>query len=222
MTWMPGQVCVAAVEAVDITGAWLTVTAAGAMHVMHVSDEASEFLAELELTLGEGPSLDVHDSAGPVLARDLASAEAAGRWPGFAAAACQAGARAVFAFPLHTGATRMGVLGLYRDRPGPLNAVQIGTALLLADTMTLLLLESLGAAAGDCTALAGPVQGQMPGLTLHRAEIDQATGMLTVQLGTGVSEAFARLRAYSFSQDRRIADVAREIITRRLRLQPDP
>lgn len=30
---------------------------------------------------------------------------------------------------------------------------------------------------------------------LHRAEIDQATGTLTVQLGVPVAEAFARLRA---------------------------
>jgi AmiR/NasT family two-component response regulator len=52
-------------------------------------------------------------------------------------------------------------------------------------------------------------------------EIDQATGMLTVQLGVTAAEAFARLRAYSYSQDRRLADVARDIVTRRLRLQPD-
>jgi AmiR/NasT family two-component response regulator len=52
-------------------------------------------------------------------------------------------------------------------------------------------------------------------------EIDQATGMLTVQLGVTAAEAFARLRAYAYSQDRRLADVARDIVTRRLRLTPD-
>jgi AmiR/NasT family two-component response regulator len=45
--------------------------------------------------------------------------------------------------------------------------------------------------------------------------------MLTVQLGVTAAEAFARLRAYAYSQDRRLADVARDIVTRRLRLQPD-
>jgi AmiR/NasT family two-component response regulator len=52
--------------------------------------------------------------------------------------------------------------------------------------------------------------------------IDQATGMLTGQLGVGAAEAFARLRAYAYAQDRRLADVAGDIVARRLRLHPDP
>jgi hypothetical protein len=52
------------------------------------------------------------------------------------------------------------------------------------------------------------LDGQAPDLALHRAEIDQATGMLTVQLDVPVAEAFARLRAYAYAQDRRLADVA--------------
>jgi AmiR/NasT family two-component response regulator len=57
---------------------------------------------------------------------------------------------------------------------------------------------------------------------MHRAEIDQATGMLTVQLGVPVAEAFIRLRAYAYGEDRRLADVASDIVARRLRLDPDP
>jgi ANTAR domain-containing protein len=56
----------------------------------------------------------------------------------------------------------------------------------------------------------------------HRAEVDQATGMLTVQLGVTAAEAYARLRAYAYAQDRRLADVAGDIVARRLRLHPDP
>jgi len=63
---------------------------------------------------------------------------------------------------------------------------------------------------------------QLTRLVLHRAEIDQATGMLTVQLGVPAGEAFARLRAYAYSQDRRLADVAGDIVARRLRLHRDP
>ena len=36
-------------------------------------------------------------------------------------------------------------------------------------------------------------QWQAPHLALHRAEIDQATGMLVVQLGVTAAEAFVRL-----------------------------
>jgi AmiR/NasT family two-component response regulator len=63
--------------------------------------------------------------------------------------------------------------------------------------------------------------GQSPDLAVHRAEIDQATGMLTVQLGVSAAEAFARLRAYAYAQDRRLAEVAGDIVARRLRLSPD-
>jgi AmiR/NasT family two-component response regulator len=45
--------------------------------------------------------------------------------------------------------------------------------------------------------------------------------MLTVQLGVSITEAFARLRAYAYSEDRRLADVASDIVARRLRLHPD-
>jgi hypothetical protein len=59
-------------------------------------------------------------------------------------------------------------------------------------------------------------------LALHRAEIDQATGMLTVQLDVPIADAFVRLRAYAYCQDRRLADVAGDIVARRLRLPRDP
>jgi len=65
------------------------------------------------------------------------------------------------------------------------------------------------------------VDGQSPDLALDRAEIDQATGMLTVQLDVPVAEAFARLRACAYAHDRRLAGVARDIVARRPRLRGD-
>jgi ANTAR domain len=215
------DVCAAAVTAVEVAGAWLG-AASGTQggHLMRVTDEVSEELAELQLTLGEGPGLDAAASGGAVLAADLGEREAARRWPVFAPAARQAGAAAIFAFPLQIGAIRAGVMGLYRAQPGPLSAAQLGDALTFADTATLLLLDAQDQAAGDL-ADAGP-GGQPADLTVHRAEIDQATGMLTEQLGVGIAEAFVRLRAYAYAHDRRLADLARDIVARRLRLRPDP
>jgi len=46
--------------------------------------------------------------------------------------------------------------------------------------------------------------------------------MLTVQLGVSAAEAYARLRAYAYGQDRRLAEVAGDIVARRVRLDPDP
>jgi len=188
---------------------------------MRVTDDVSEQLAELELTLGEGPCRDASTSGGPMLASDLSEMQAVRRWPVFAPAARQAGAAAIFAFPLQVGAIQAGVMGLYRERPGPLSAFQLGDALIFADTATLLLLDAQGRAGGSLGSQAGP--GDQPAdLALHRAEIDQATGMLTEQLRVGIAEAFVRLRAYAYVNDLRLTDVARDIVARRLRLDPDP
>jgi hypothetical protein len=213
--------CVAAVAAVEVSGAWLSAArGAEAGHVMCVTDEVSEQLAELQLTLGEGPGLDAAVSGGPALASDLDEIDAVRRWPVYAPAARQAGAAAMFAFPLRIGAIRAGVLALYRGRPGPLSASHLGDALLFADTATLLLLDAQEQEGGP---LAGPGPGGQPaGLALHRTEIDQATGMLTEQLGVGIAVAFIRLRAYAYAHDQRLTDVARDIVARRLRLHPDP
>ena len=214
------DVCAAVVPGVGVTGAWLSAAPDGqAGHLMQVTDEVSERLAVLQLTLGEGPLLDASASGGPVLASDLADGESGARWPAFAPAACLAGAAAVFAFPLAVGAIRAGVLGLYRDRPGLLSGFQLGDALVFADTATMLLLDGQDRDAGG----SGPGPGAQPAaLAAHRAEIDQATGMLTEQLGVGITDAFARLRTYAYVNDIQLADVARDIVARRLRLFPDP
>ena len=227
-----GDVCAAVVSEVEVTGAWLTaVRGTEAGHLMWVTDAVSERLAELHLTLGEGPSLDASGTGGPALASDLADGDSGARWPAFAPAALGVGAAAVFAFPLAVGAIRAGVLGLYRDRPGSLNGFQLGDALVFADTATLLLLDAGNLEDGneedgnreaeDQGSRAGP-GGQPAGLALHRAEIDQATGMLTEQLGVSITDAFVRLRAYAYVNDIQLADVARDIVARRLRLVPDP
>ncbi len=214
--------CAVAVATVEVTGAWLSAASDGkAGHVMRVTDALSERLSELQLTLGEGPSLDASASGDPVLTSDLGTAQAAGRWPAFGPAARAAGAAAIFAFPLRIGAIRAGVLSLYRARPGPLTSAQLGDALIFADTATLLLLDAQDQGMGGSSARSGP-RGQPGDLALHRAEIDQATGMLAEQLGNSIADAFVRLRAYAYVNDLRLTDVARDIVTRRLRLYPDP
>jgi hypothetical protein len=217
------DVCAVAVSSAELTGAWLAVArGSGPDFVMCVTDPAGEQLAELQLMLGEGPCHDVLASAAPVLAADLGDTEFGRRWPAFIPAARQLGAGAVFAFPLIVGAIRAGVLGLYRGAPGPLPDRQLGDLLILADAATVMVLGGVHGD-GDGDGEAGTaLNGQAPDLALHRAEIDQATGMLTVQLGVSAGEAFARLRAYAYSQQRRLADVAGDIVARRLRLDRDP
>ena len=46
--------------------------------------------------------------------------------------------------------------------------------------------------------------------------------MVSAQLDVAIGEAVIRLRAYVCAQDRRLSDVARDIVARRLQLTPDP
>jgi hypothetical protein len=215
------DVCAAAATSLDVSGAWVTAadgTKPG--QAMCATDVVSESLAEIQITLGEGPCHDAAVSGAPVLAANLTDGSGH-RWAVFAETALRAGAAAVFAFPLRIGAIRVGVLGLYRDKEGPLDTFQLGNALILADTATILLLDAEGRQTDVPLPGAAPVS-QSPDLAAHDAEIAQATGMLTEQLGVGITEAFARLRAYAYAQDRRLSDVAHDIVARRLRLDPDP
>ncbi len=218
------DVCAVAPRSAQLDGAWVAAARDSEPDfLMCVTDRVSEQLAEFQLTLGEGPCHDVLGSAAPVLAADLDDAEYSRRWPAFTPAARELDVGSVFVFPLIVGVIRAGVLGLYRGPAGPLPDDMLGDLLILADAAMVLLLDSARGYVPDVDVdRNGPgLDGQAPDLALHRAEIDQATGMLTVQLDVPAAQAFARLRAYAYAQDRRLADVAADIVTRRLRLHRD-
>ncbi|MER6159639.1 ANTAR domain-containing protein [Streptomyces sp. NPDC001868] len=215
------DVCTAAVAALPVGGAGLSaMSRTAASHPLCSTDDISEQLEELQLTLGEGPCVDAFVSGSAVLRPDLLTARPQDHWTVFTDAALLAGARAVFSLPLQKGAISPGVLDLYADVPTVLDAEELADALAFADLATLLLLDTRIDETG------APGDGPMPDrgfedLSTYRAEIDQASGMLTVQLGVGVEEAFVRLRAHAYARGRRLADVAADVVARRLRFSPD-
>ncbi|MGW7165673.1 ANTAR domain-containing protein [Streptomyces sp. NPDC054884] len=215
------DVCTAAVAALPVGGAGVSaMSKTTASHPLCSTNDISEQLEELQLTLGEGPCVDAFTRGSAVLSPDLLTGGLQDRWPVFADAALEAGARAVFALPLQIGAISPGVLDLYADVPTVLDAEELADALAFADLATLLLLDArideTGAQAGAPSRDHG-----FEDLGGYRAEIDQATGILTVQLGAGIDEAFVRLRAYACTQGRRLADVAADVVAHRLRFSPD-
>ena len=44
--------------------------------------------------------------------------------------------------------------------------------------------------------------------------------MVMVQLGVPIGEAMVRMRAYAFTHGRRLDEVARDVVARRLRFDP--
>jgi hypothetical protein len=207
--------CDACVQLVDASGAGLTLmNGAGRGDSRYATNEAAALIEESQFTLGEGPSLDAFGSGIPVLVPDLDSARNHGRWPVFTPGAVSAGVRAVYVFPLRTGAVRLGALVLHRVKPGDLTSGQVADALVITDVILSLLLDEMASVQGELGKRLGN------GVRLSRAEIHQATGMVSVQLGVTIEEALLRLRAYAFAHDQTIADVARDVVARRLRLMP--
>ena len=207
--------CRAAAARLGVDGASVTATSGPAVREpLSASDELSTWLEELLLTTGEGPGAEDYMFGSPVLIADLEPVTE--RWPGFAPAAVAAGARALFAFPLQAGAIRVGVLSLYRAQPGPLTSQQLGDALAFADIALQLLLDS----SAGISALAG--YHPLNGLSDSRAEVYQAVGMISVQLGVTLEEAFVRLRAHAFAASAPLHDVANDVVKRLLRFAPDP
>ena len=197
-----------------VTGAGIMLMS-GEVHrgTLSASDEVSRLMEELQYTLGEGPCVDAFRQDRVVAEPDLAGPPPpARRWLAFGPAALQAGARAVFGFPLQVGGVRLGALNLYRDRPGPLSGDQHADMLVLADVAARWVLQAqAGASPG---ALAGELEA---GADLHFA-VHNAAGIVSFQEDISVADALIRLRAFAFTSDRRLADVAQDVIARTLRL----
>ncbi len=75
---------------------------------MATTDDVSTLIEDLQFELDEGPCIDAFPQDRPVLEADLADPAVAG-WP---SPAVEAGARAIFGFPLQVGTVRLGVLSL--------------------------------------------------------------------------------------------------------------
>jgi GAF domain-containing protein len=206
--------CRAAVSCLGVDGASVTATSnMVAREPLFASDELSAQLEELQFTTGEGPGAEDLEFGAPLLIPDLDSVAA--RWPIFAPAAVMAGARALFVVPLQAGAIQVGVLAAYRSRPGPLAVTQLADALVLAEIALQMVLD---AAAGISRS---PDYQPLEGLSDRRAEVYQAVGMISVQLGVDLEEAFVRLRAHAFADGAALGDAADDVVNRRLRLDPD-
>lgn len=174
------------------------------------TSDVSALIEELQFTLGEGPCVDAYHLGRPVIEADLARPSVP-RWPAFTGPALAGGVRAVFGFPLVVGAVRLGALNLYRDRRGALTDDQHADALVMADVAAeALLVMQAGASLEGLTAALEA--GSNLGYVVH-----QAAGMVSAQLDMSVAQALVRLRAHAFGNQRPIADVAGDVVARRLR-----
>jgi len=211
--WPVARLCAACPRILGVDGAGIMLMSGDIPRgSLGTTDEVSQQIEDLQYTLGEGPCVDACRQDEVVAEPDLAR-PVPRRWPAFTPPVLRAGVRAVFAFPLRIGTVRLGVLDSYRDRPGPLSGEQHADALVVAGVAARWVLEA------QAGAPPGTVAGELEaGADFHFA-VHNAAGMVSVQQDISVTDALIRLRAYAFTHDRSLTEVAQDVVGRRLRLE---
>ncbi|MER6707710.1 GAF and ANTAR domain-containing protein [Streptomyces fumanus] len=214
---VPARLCEVAVRLLPVSGASASLRGDGVPVRLCASGERAGQLAEIQATLGEGPSVHAAATGLPVLVHDLTRGADAVRWPVYAQQITAAGVRAVYALPLGTDAMCVGTLDLYRDTPGTLTPAELHTARLVAGVLTVALMALPREDEAD------RVDGQswLNGLATGHDEVYRAVGMIMAQLGVGTDEALARLRAHAFAGGRTVREAAQEVLTHRHRFDTE-
>jgi hypothetical protein len=220
--------CRECVAGTSVDGAALSVlTASPLRETLSATNPTAATVEDLEFTLGEGAGIEAAVSGRPVLVPDVHDHAPTARWPMFAAAVTeQTDVRALFALPLQLGRTNLGVLHLYRVTTGPLQTNELRDVVIATHVAAVVLLAAHtqldDREHGDGSRSGGRVGDRRRSeawwgrLSSNRAVAHQATGMILTQLDVPAQDAIVRLRAHAFATHRPLADVARDVIARRL------
>ena len=214
------QLCESCVTLLGIDAAAISLVFDGANHgTVGASGVSARRYDEVQFTLGEGPCLDAVAHRAPVVVADLAD-PAEARWPAYGPAMLGYEIRGVYAMPVVAAGEYVGALDFFQADPTVLDSKQVAGVVLAAELAQIPMLDLLHEDLHDAAATPGS-DAWTELNTLTRAEVSQATGMLIAQLNIAAPAALVRLRAHAYATNRSATDVARDIIDRRLRLEPD-
>ncbi len=209
-TWSSDWLRAACPEIVGVSGAGVMLMSGDVPRgSLGVTDEVSQLIEDLQYTLGEGPCVDAYRQDAVVAEPDLATPAlpVARLHPSSAARRRAGGLR----FPASGGPGPARGTNLYRSDPGPLTSEQRADALVVADVAARMVLTAQAAAPADVVA------ADLEASADFHFSVHNAAGIVSVQRGISISEALVLLRAYAFSKDMRLADVARAVIAHTLR-----
>jgi hypothetical protein len=199
------RLCEASRLILGADGAWITVQASSSERLpLSLTNQVATVLEDLQDLVGQGPCLEAYRQQTPMTT--AVGAQSDPRWPEFSRAAWHnVGALTVHAFPMRPGGHVFGVLAVYLIHAGG-PAESDETAQFLADAIGAALLR-------DPIPHSGLGQD---GMWSARAEVHQATGMVIAQLHMSADDALAILRAHAYAHDTTLADIAHQVVTRRL------
>lgn len=172
------------------------------------TSEASRLVEMIQLSAEEGPCVDSFRLGVPVVVPDI-TADAT-RWPRFAELASLQGFSSVFAVPLRLRKMTIGTLNLFRTTSSTLDDYETRAAQAMADVATIGILHERTLRASDTA------REQLEHALRSRVTIEQAKGVIAFMSSISVEEAFNRLRSHARSVRRPLAEVALDVVERRL------
>jgi len=196
------------VELLEVDAAGLLLAdAGGTLQLVAASTERARVVELFQIQNDEGPCLDSYRSGQPVIVPDITVADAALRWPRFAAAAAEMGFAAVHAIPMRLRDQVIGTLNLFGSAPDGLDPAVARAARALVDIATIGILQE------RASREQGIVAGQLQVALNSRVIIEQAKGILAERLRVTPDHAFLILRDYARSNNRPLTQLAGDVIT---------
>jgi len=159
---------------------------------------------ELQYGADEGPCLESMREGHPVEVFDLATDQ---RWPQYGPHALAHGVVSSLSLPLRVDGQTIGALNMYAERANAFDDTARRQAQAFADQCSAALSLTLR------HADQAQVQQQLGAAMASRSIIDQAIGILMAQQRCAAGEAFDLLRQASQHRNRKLRDVAADIIT---------
>lgn len=187
-----------------ITGCGVAVRRGGRIRTVAASHPLAAEVDEVQFAAHEGPSLDAFATGHVVGVDDHATDR---RWPRYGRHAVAHAVRSSLSVPLQAAGSTIAVLNAYAGRPDVFTGAVRDAVLRFAGQA-----EGLVAVTLRSTEQSDEL-GQIQTAMDARSVIDQALGVLMAQQRCSADEAFALLRTASQSRNRKMSDLAVDIVT---------
>jgi len=199
-------------KAVDLAGQVVTPAAACGVTVRRdgrpfsaaTSNQLAAQVDQLQYETDEGPCLDALRSGAVVQVNELSQDD---RWDRYRAPAVAHGVVSSLSLPLVVDGESLGALNLYSTAPAAFTGPQRGHAEAFAAQCAAALTVSLR------QMRQAQVHSQLAEAMVSSSVIDQAIGILMGQQRCNAATAFDLLRQASQNRNRKLRDIAAEIIT---------
>jgi GAF domain-containing protein len=169
------------------------------------TDPTSPQIDSAQYETGIGPCLEAFRQQRVFRVDSTAEDE---QFPAFSQAAAEHGIQSTISFPLAVRGNGIGALNLYSKQLGAFSADAEKVGMVFADQ------ASVALANAQLYASAYRMTQQLQEALTSRAVIDQAKGILMGQHRVGADEAFDILRTTSQRENRKLRDLAQELVDR--------